>query len=175
MFPDLVNNHIERSGFGLYLISQSIRVFFKVVMSEFYIEKPSDFTSELEVSTVFMECQNKLLLLQRVQRELSSETWGIPGGKLEKGETPLEGLSREIWEELRLNPDPNDLQFIRSLYVRHPKVKYQLHLFRWVLSSTPAIVLDPKEHLSYLWQPIETFAELPLLEGQLEAFKFAYN
>ena len=97
-------------------------------MSEFYIEKPPDFGSELEVSTVFMECQGKLLLLHRAQCELSPETWGIPGGKLEKGETPLEGLAREIWEELRLTPDSKDLQFIRSLYVRHPKVKYQLHL-----------------------------------------------
>lgn len=144
-------------------------------MSEFYTEKPTDFGTELEVSTVFMECCGKLLLLHRAQCELSSETWGIPGGKLDKGETPLEGLSREIWEELRLHPDPKDLQFIRSLYVRHPKVKYQLHLFRWILKSIPSITLDPKEHYNYLWQPIESFADLPLLEGQLEAFKFVYD
>ena len=144
-------------------------------MSEFYIEKPSDFGAELEVSTVFMECQGKLLLLHRAHCELSLETWGIPGGKLEKGETSLEGLAREIREELRLNPDPDDLQFIRSLYVRHPKVKYQLHLFRWILTSIPSLTLDPKEHRNYLWQPIEAFADLPLLEGQLEAFKFVYD
>lgn len=144
-------------------------------MSEFYIEKPVDFGTELEVSTVFMECQGKLLLLHRAQCELSPETWGIPGGKLEKGETPLEGLTREIWEELRLTPDSKDLQFIRSLYVRHPKVKYQLHLFRWILKSIPSVTLDPKEHHNYLWQPIEAFGDLPLLEGQLEAFKFVYD
>lgn len=144
-------------------------------MSEFYIEKPFDFSNELEVSTVFMECQGKLLLLHRAQCELSPETWGIPGGKLEKGETPIEGLTREIWEELRLIPDLKDLQFIRSLYVRHPQVKYQLHLFRWILKSIPPITLDSKEHHDYLWQPIEAFADLPLLEGQLEAFKFVYH
>lgn len=144
-------------------------------MSEFYIKKPSDFGAELEVSTVFIECQGKILLLHRTKCELSPETWGIPGGKLEKGEPPLEGLTREIWEELRLKPDLEDLQFIRSLYVRHPKVRYQLHLFRWTLTSIPSVTLDPKEHHDYLWQPIEAFADLPLLEGQLEAFKFAYN
>lgn len=143
-------------------------------MSEFYIEKPSDFGAELEVSTVFMECQGKLLLLHRAHRELSVEAWGVPGGKLEKGETPLEGLIREIWEELRLDPDPKELEFIRSLYVRHPKVKYRLHLFRWPLTAIPSITLDPKEHRNYLWQPIEAFTDLPLLEGQLEAFKFVY-
>lgn len=144
-------------------------------MSEFYIEKPSDFGVELEVSTVFMEYQKKLLLLHRAQCELSPQTWGIPGGKLEKGETPVEGLTREIWEELHLVPKPKDLEFIRSLYVRHPKVKYQLHLFRWILTSVPSITLDSTEHYNYVWQPIEKFAELPLLEGQLEAFKFVYS
>lgn len=144
-------------------------------MSEFYIEKPDDFGDELEVSTVFMQCQGKLLLLLRAQCELSPQTWGIPGGKLEKAETPIEGLSREIWEELRLNPHPKDLEFIRSLYVRHPKVKYQLHLFRWILQSLPSVTLDPKEHLNYLWQPIEAFGNVPLLEGQFEAFKFVYK
>lgn len=145
------------------------------IMSEFYIEKPIDFSAEIEVSTVFMECHRKLLLLHRAKCEISQGTWGIPGGKLEKGETPLEGLSREIWEELHLKPDPKELQFIRSLYVRHPKVKYQLHLFHWELKSIPSIKIDITEHHSYLWQPIEAFAELPLLEGQLEAFKFVYS
>jgi 8-oxo-dGTP pyrophosphatase MutT (NUDIX family) len=144
-------------------------------MSEFYIEKPLDFKTELEVSTVFMECQGKLLLLHRAQCELSPETWGVPGGKVEQGETPLEGLLREIKEELNLDPNPQSLQFVRSLYVRHPKIKYQLHLFRWLLDSIPSITLDPKEHHNYLWQPIEAFADLPLLEGQLEAFHFVYN
>lgn len=144
-------------------------------MSEFYIEKPVDFTTQVEVSTVFMECEGKLLLLSRAQSELSTEIWGVPGGKLEKGETPEEGLIREIWEELHLNPEPQELQFVRSLYVHHPKVKYQLHLFRWQLPSFPSITLDPREHHKYLWQPISAFADLPLLEGQLEAFHFVYT
>lgn len=144
-------------------------------MSEFYFEKPFDFGTELEISTVFMEHQEKLLLLHRARCELSPQTWAIPGGKLEKGETPLEGLTREIWEELHLLPEPKDLEFIRSLYVRHPKVKYQLHLFRWILTSAPSITLNPREHCNYVWQPIEKFADLPLLEGQLETFKFLYS
>ncbi len=143
-------------------------------MSEFYLEKPSDFAKELEVSTVFMECEGKLLLLLRAHCELSPHTWGVPGGKLEKGETPMQGLVREIWEELRLASPPDELELVHSLYVRHPKVKYQLHLFRWRLSLIPAVQLDPKEHSAYLWQPIEGFGDVPLLEGQLEAFHFVY-
>lgn len=140
-------------------------------MPEIYFLKPPDFHKELEVSTVFMECDQKLLLLCRT----SQQKWGIPGGKLEKDETPLTGLLREIGEELSLHPDPKELHYIRSLYVRHPKVKYQLHLFRWFLQAYPEITLNPKEHSEYLWQPIEDFASLPLLEGQLEAFNLVYG
>jgi len=54
-------------------------------------------------------------------------------------------------------------------------VQYQLHLFRWVLSSVPPIKLNDQEHHNYLWQPIDSFSDIPLLEGQLEAFQFVYR
>lgn len=143
-------------------------------MSKFFVEKPSAFTPALEVSTVFMEYAETLLLLKRTRCSLSPHTWGIPGGKLEKNETPLEGLLREIWEELQLSPQVEQLVFQRSLYVSHPKVDYRLHLFRWKLDKKPFIVLDPKEHVDYVWQPIKEFDAVNLLEGQLEAFKYVY-
>lgn len=144
-------------------------------MSEFYLKKPLDFDIEVEVSTVFMESKGRILLLHRNQCELSSAAWATPGGKLEKGETPLEGLTREISEELNLSVNPHKLLYFRSVYVSHPKVKYQLHLFRWMLASIPTVKLNPLEHHDYLWQPINSVKDLLLLEGQLEAFKLIYN
>jgi 8-oxo-dGTP pyrophosphatase MutT (NUDIX family) len=144
-------------------------------MSEFFAKKPDHFELQLEVSTVFMEYNKKILLLRRSRCELSPNTWGIPGGKLEKGETPLEALSREISEELQLKPDPKELKFICACYVRRPNVNYRLHLFRWMLTSLPLIKLNAQEHSDYIWQPLEKFGDLPLLEGQLEAFQFVYK
>lgn len=142
---------------------------------QFYSTKPPDFTSPLEVSSVFMEYDRKLLLLHRAACEFAPHTWCVPGGKLENGETAVEGVVREIAEELQLYPKAHELDYRRSLYVRHPRFDYQLHLFVWQLQTRPSITLNPQEYQDYIWQHIDLMHELDLLEGQWEAFKYAYD
>jgi 8-oxo-dGTP diphosphatase len=143
-------------------------------MTEFYQEKPKNFRLDVEVSTVFIECQRKLLLLQRAAHKVYPSHWAIPGGKLEKGETPLEGLQREVEEELGLSPQAEVFNYIRSVYVKHPLAQYKLHLFQWFIPFFPTIFLNPEEHQAFLWQPIEQFNEIPLIAGQLDAFHTVY-
>lgn len=144
-------------------------------MSKFFERPPSDFKKAVEVSTVFMECADKILLLQRCEGKIQSNTWCIPGGKLERGEAPLEGLVREIEEELYLFPDPLDLHFVKTVYVRHSTIDYVLHLFKWTLDTYPEIKINSTEHRDFIWQPISQFNHVPLLEGQLEAYNFMYK
>jgi 8-oxo-dGTP diphosphatase len=145
-------------------------------MSDFFLEKPSWFSGTLEVSTVFMECDQKILLLQLIKNnKWTAEKWAIPGGKLEKNETPLVGLQREIWEELQLAPKSSELHYKLSLFVKHPIAQYQLHLFCWDLLKFPDITLNPSEHQNFVWQPKSNFAGVPLIEGQEEAYRYVYQ
>jgi 8-oxo-dGTP diphosphatase len=64
------------------------------------------------VSAVVTDERGRVLLLEHKFRERS---WGIPGGYLEKGEQPEDGLKRELREETGLEVDNVDIAFARTL------------------------------------------------------------
>ena len=49
-------------------------------------------------ANVILTCKGKLLL----ERRRDSDTWGLVGGGVKKQETPLQAITREIYEELGL-------------------------------------------------------------------------
>lgn len=48
---------------------------------------------------LIVKSNNKVLLCKRNNEGSLPGEWSVPGGKLEKGETPLEGIEREYYEE----------------------------------------------------------------------------
>jgi 8-oxo-dGTP diphosphatase len=63
----------------------------------------------------FIVDDGDLLVLQRIEDEVQAAgIWELPGGRLEPGEDPFDGLRREIDEETGLSVDP-----VRPLTVRH--------------------------------------------------------
>ncbi|EME20491.1 nudix superfamily hydrolase [Rhodococcus triatomae BKS 15-14] len=60
----------------------------------------SDRDGRREVAAAALVDSGRLLLAQRVSPPELAGRWELPGGKIEPGETPAEGLSRELREEL---------------------------------------------------------------------------
>ncbi|WP_084097592.1 NUDIX hydrolase [Cyclobacterium lianum] len=60
----------------------------------------------MEIPQCFYRLSVKALILDRNNRFLlvreENGMWELPGGGLDHGETPQEGIKREIWEEMRL-------------------------------------------------------------------------
>lgn len=57
-------------------------------------------------ANVIITCGEKLLL----EKRRDSETWGLVGGGVKKTETPLQAVTREIYEELGLRIMPQQLR-----------------------------------------------------------------
>ena len=55
------------------------------------------------VAAVIRDADGKILLAQRPLNKHQGGKWEFPGGKVELGETPLQGLSRELHEELGIH------------------------------------------------------------------------
>lgn len=118
----------------------------------------------------FIVKDNKVLLLKRRQNDPhKAGTWDIPGGRLELGENPFEGIKRETKEETNLDIDvhmPLDIHH----FTRDDGQQITMLIF---LCNTPTnnITLS-EEHTDHNWQPIENKENLPeWLHPVLENYK----
>jgi mutator protein MutT len=143
--------------------------------AEFFLEPPANFSPQVEVGGCFCEKGGRLLFLLRAAHKPQGNTWCVPGGKLEKGETPMAAVVREVREETGLELTREILQFCRKVYVRFPEKDIVLHLFRAALTDVPEkLSIALEEHSAYRWVTFDEAAELPLIPGGLESLKAAF-
>ncbi len=77
---------------------------------------PEGFTPQVQVAACYLEINNKRLLLQRAHANLEPGKWGVPGGKLEKDETPENAAKRELLEEMGISSEnDSQIKYINSL------------------------------------------------------------
>ena len=83
-------------------------------------KKPREhFNPKIEVAALFIEHENRILLLHRQKTKLQGNLWGIPGGKLDKGETPLQAVLREIKEETGYDFAKQPIENLGAVYIEY--------------------------------------------------------
>lgn len=111
----------------------------------------------------------KVLMIKRADHlERAPGYWGLPGGVLESGETPLGCAERELREELNL--DGRALQLMGT----SPSLTREYELF-WVeveVSNLDALKPHPDEVAEARWVTPQQFHELePLIPGAVDGFR----
>lgn len=118
-------------------------------------ERPADFEPRFEIAACFLERDDgQLLFLHRLDNKSQGNTWGIPGGKVDKGETTLQAVVREIKEETGIALSPDAVKPIQSVYITNTvrnRVSYVYHMFRTKYTGTRAVAINPEEHKGYTW------------------------
>lgn len=133
-----------------------------------YFEPPDDFHPTVHVAGCFCEWEDKILYLKRHAEKPQGDTWGLPAGKLEKGEDPRTAAVREVQEEVGIQLKPDDLHEVVKLYIRLDNVDYVFTAFRVRLLKAPKVKLDFDAHVDARWVTVDEALKLPLILGGKE-------
>ncbi|ANI90507.1 DNA mismatch repair protein MutT [Arachidicoccus ginsenosidimutans] len=82
-------------------------------------------TISLPTAGLVVVTENKLLLAYSKNKK----AWYLPGGKIDKGETSLETLQREIYEELNIK-------------LKTERLKYYCHITALAYGELPNIIME---------------------------------
>lgn len=82
-------------------------------------------TGRQRARVVVLNRRGQLLLVH----EIASNRWSLPGGGIEKSETPVDAAVRELREELGLLVDSSRLKLLQVLQKPQTNIDYVAHIF----------------------------------------------
>lgn len=132
---------------------------------QIFLTPPVDFDMNLQAAACYCEYENKILFLKRPPGGRNGDTWSMPGGKLEKEESAIKAVIREIYEEVGFLINEKDLMQIGTFYIKIPELDYVFYTFRKVFLEKPEVVLNLEEHIEARWVTIEEALQLPLIRA----------
>ena len=104
------------------------------------------------VSSAIM-MNDKVLMLKRPDSCRSFPgRWSLVAGKIEAGETPVEAVRREIFEETSIDVGTPDAA-LRPIYVREDAVLWKVHPFLYRTNMAKPVINDENE--GFQWASVE--------------------
>lgn len=139
-------------------------------------EKPEDFSSRFEHAGCFCEHDGEILLLHRWPHKSEGDTWCLPGGKRDIGESLEDLIAREIEEETGFKAETGDLKHFKEVYARFPGYDIVHHIFHLALPEKPEVKINTYEHDAFLWvSPQKALEKDDLIGGLDECIKLFYR
>lgn len=123
---------------------------------------------KIEVVAGIIKHENLILCVQKDKHkfEYISNKFEFPGGKIERDETQIEALERELLEELEIETSVNEL----FLTVNHQYPDFKLIMHSYICDA-PSKNIVLTEHIDQKWLPIKDLssldwaaADLPIVE-----------
>ena len=119
------------------------------------------------IGTIFFSIATKRYLFLLRSKDSHGDTWAFVGGKVEQDESAIQGLSREIIEEIGFSPDI--VKHIPIEKFTNKNKKFEYHTFITVVDNEFIPNLN-SEHKGYAWVSIEGWPK-PLHPGVFSTFK----
>jgi len=139
-----------------------------------YKNIPKKFKSKFEIVSCYVENNGKILLLHRNENKSEGNRWGVPAGKIDKGESILTAMVRELKEETGQKLSPTQLEYLTRVYVKYPEYHFIYHMFRTELIGDKKIILSKNEHKAYKWVSPKDALKLELVRELDRCIKMFY-
>lgn len=117
----------------------------------------------MKIAACFLEYDHKFLILLRQSQKPNCNTWGLPAGKIEPGESSKDAAIRELYEETGYRASDQDLEHLADLTFGDDGNKYDITAFRIRLNKQVDVVVDKSTHSDYQWITAEDCYVLPNL------------
>lgn len=139
-----------------------------------YKTAPKNFKPKFEIVSCYVEHDGKILLLHRHKEKSQGEKWGVPAGKMDKGEEVTKAMIREAREETGIAIEPSELEYLNKVFVRYPDYDFVYHMFRLKLPSKHSVKLSPKEHQDFCWLTPREALKMNLVDDLGACIKLSY-
>ncbi len=117
-----------------------------------YLKKPEDFQPKAEIVGCFLEYDDKILMLHRQEHCVQGNCWGVPGGKINKTENPLQAAIGETLEETGFDISKQRITNLGKVYIKYPKHDEIYHMFKCPPVEHPGSVkISFDEHKGFTW------------------------
>jgi len=124
------------------------------------------------VAAIITNENGEILVAKRDSNQPHPGKWEFPGGKLEKNEKEIDGLKRELFEEMKINIDISsfcgEVQYLYDEYYVILKAMYAK-----INKKSPPLELVV--HDEFLWVKLENLNSLDWLEANLKLVELIQN
>jgi 8-oxo-dGTP diphosphatase len=139
-------------------------------------KRPKDFSPTAEVVSCYLKKDDKLLFLKRNAQKPQGNTWGVPAGKMEKNESKEDALIREVYEETNINILNEDLEYLKTVFVKYPNFDFIFHMYINKSSpNTDFLKINQKEHTEFKWLTIPQAKKYDLIPGEDTCLELIFN
>jgi 8-oxo-dGTP pyrophosphatase MutT (NUDIX family) len=118
----------------------------------------------MKVVGCFLEHDGKFPILLRHSHKPDGNTWGLPGGKVEAGESDEDAILRELYEETGYQAAPAELEHIDDYnFISSRNEPFVYGTYRVVLPYMHEVQLEETAHAGYKWVTAQECDALPNL------------
>lgn len=127
----------------------------------------------MRVVGCFLEYDNKFVLVHRLPHKADGDTWGLPSGKVEDGESDIEAIQRELFEETGYHASPEEIEVLSTDKFVSPRgdtITYITH--RVKLNRPHSVTIEAAAHSEYRWVTIDEADSMEdLIHGLHDLFR----